>query len=67
MQELYLAGDKVGAINAVPDALADAVSLCGSPARIKDRLALWRACPITTLSLITFDLNALRLMAELVL
>ena len=67
VQELYLAGDKVGAINAVPDALADAVSLCGSAARIKDRLALWRACPITTLSVLTFDINALRLMAELVL
>ena len=43
IQELYLAGKREDAIAAVPDALADEVSLCGPPERIRERLAAWRA------------------------
>ncbi len=67
IQELYLAGDKAGAVNAVPNELVDAVALCGSKARIKDRLALWRDSPVTTLNLGLYDVDTLRTMCELVL
>ncbi|MCA0458969.1 MAG: LLM class F420-dependent oxidoreductase [Chloroflexi bacterium] len=67
IQELYLAGDKAGAVRAVPNELVDAVALCGSKARIKDRLALWRSSPVTTLNLGLYDVDTLRTMCELVL
>ena len=67
IQELYLAGDKAGAVSAVPNELVDAVALCGSKARIKDRLALWRNSPVTTLNLGLYDVDTLRTMCELVL
>ena len=49
------------------DELADAVSLRGSKARIKDRLSLWLDSPATTLNLIAFDPTLVPLMAELLL
>lgn len=67
IQELYLAGDKAGAVSAVPNELVDAVALCGSKARIKDRLSLWRSSPITTLNLGLYDVETLRTMCEFVL
>ncbi|MBL8119645.1 MAG: LLM class F420-dependent oxidoreductase [Anaerolineae bacterium] len=67
IQELYLAGDKAEAVNAVPNELVDAVALCGTKERIRDRLALWRAAPITTLNLQIYDIETLRTMCELVL
>jgi len=67
IQNLYLSGKKNEAIAAVPNELADAVSLCGSKARIKDRLSLWLESPVTTLNIMTFDIAAVRLMAELLL
>ncbi len=67
IQELYLAGDKAGAVSAVPNELVDAIALCGSKARIKDRLALWRNSPITTLNLGLYDVDTLRTMCDLVL
>ena len=67
VQDLYLAGDKGEAMNAIPDALVDDVALCGPKERIAERLALWRACPITTMNIITFTLEGLRVMAELML
>ncbi len=67
IQELYLAGDKAGAVSAIPNELIDAVALCGSKARIKDRLALWRNSPVTTLNLGLYDVDTLRTMCELVL
>jgi len=41
IQDLYLTGRKVEAIKRVPDALVDAVTIAGPPARIRERL---RAC-----------------------
>ena len=58
IQELYLQGRKGEAMMAVPDALVDAVALVGSKARIRDRLQLWRDCPITTLNITTFSVEA---------
>ncbi|MCU0514192.1 MAG: LLM class F420-dependent oxidoreductase [Anaerolineae bacterium] len=67
IQALYLEGKKGEAIAAVPDALVDAVALVGSRARIKDRLQLWQHSAITTLNITTFDVDVVRMMAELVL
>lgn len=49
VQELFLSGRRDEAIKAVPDALADAISLLGPLGRIKERLRLWRDSPVTTL------------------
>lgn len=67
IQDLYLAGNKGEAMMAVPNELVDEVALCGSRARIKDRLQMWKDSPITTLNIGTFDIEAVRVMAELVL
>ncbi len=67
IQALYLAGNKVDAIMAVPDEMVDAVALVGSRARIADRLALWKASPITTLIISVYSVDDLRTMAELCL
>jgi F420-dependent oxidoreductase-like protein len=49
VQELFLSGDKEGAVKAVPDALCDGIALCGPMERIAERLELWRSGPVTTL------------------
>jgi F420-dependent oxidoreductase-like protein len=49
VQELFLSGRRDEAIRAVPDALADSISLLGPLGRIRERLALWRDSPVTTL------------------
>ncbi|TMQ91917.1 LLM class F420-dependent oxidoreductase [Actinomadura soli] len=48
VQDLFLAGRRDEAIRAVPDELADAISLLGPIGRIKERLQLWRDSPVTT-------------------
>jgi F420-dependent oxidoreductase-like protein len=67
VQQLFLAGKRTEAVAAVPDRLADEISLAGSPARIKDRLQAWKSSPVTTLLAGTRDPAALRLLAEAVL
>lgn len=67
IQDAYLAGDKGAAMAAVPEALIDDIALVGPRPRIAERLALWRQSPVTTLNITTFDLETVRLMAELVL
>jgi len=64
IQDLYLQGRKGEAMMAVPDALVDAVALVGSKARIRDRLQLWRDCPITSLNITAFSVDAVRFLAE---
>jgi F420-dependent oxidoreductase-like protein len=49
VQELFLGGRRQEAIAAVPDELADSISLLGPIGRIKERLQLWRDSPVTTL------------------
>jgi F420-dependent oxidoreductase-like protein len=51
VQDRFLAGDRDGAVKAVPDALCDGIALCGPIERIAERLELWRASPVTTLIL----------------
>ena len=51
VQELFLAGDRDAAVKAVPDDLCDGIALLGPLERIRERLDLWRASPVTTLVL----------------
>lgn len=67
IQDLYLGGKKSQAMAAVPDDLVDDVALCGPKERIRERLALWQEVPVTTLNVMTFDISAVRVMAELLL
>ncbi len=67
IQDYYLEGKKMEAMMAVPDELVDEVALCGPKARIAERISAWKDSGITTMICGTSDLNALRVMAELVL
>ncbi len=67
IQAHYLAGDRGEAMMAVPSELVDEVALCGPVDRIRDRLQRWRDSPITTLNITAFDVQTVRVMAELVL
>jgi F420-dependent oxidoreductase-like protein len=67
VQELYLAGRKEEAAAAIPDELVDATALCGPKRRIAAQLERWQASPVGTLNMSTFDIEAVRVMAELVL
>lgn len=42
IQDLFLSGQKAEAAAAIPDAMVDAVALCGPKERIKERLAPWK-------------------------
>ncbi|WP_042427199.1 LLM class F420-dependent oxidoreductase [Streptacidiphilus anmyonensis] len=67
IQELFLAGRREEAVAAVPAAFADEISLVGPRERIADRLAAWRATPVTDLLVTSRDPETLRTLAELVL
>jgi F420-dependent oxidoreductase-like protein len=67
IQDLYLDGKRNEAIAAVPDELADEVSLCGPKERIRDRLAEWKASGITTMILGLQQVEAMRTVAEAIL
>ncbi|HEX4437962.1 MAG TPA: LLM class F420-dependent oxidoreductase [Solirubrobacteraceae bacterium] len=67
IQARFLAGDRAGAVLAVPDELIDDVALCGPRERIAELLEPWRQSPVTTIICDTDDPAALRTMAELVL
>ena len=67
IQDLYLAGNKGEAMAAVPDRLIDEVALVGSPDRIRDRAAAWKASAVTTMILGTVQPEAVRLLAEIFL
>ena len=64
IQELYLAGAKAEAAAAVPDEWVDARSLCGPPARIRQRYTPWEECGATSLTVRTNQDAAVPLMAE---
>ncbi len=49
IQDLWLAGRQSEAVEAVPDELAEAISLVGSKTQLRERLAAWRSSPVTTL------------------
>ena len=68
IQELFFDGKRDEAIAAVPDEFADAISLCGSPERIRDRVAAWDESAVTTLLVYTpGGPEALRHLAEILL
>ena len=67
IQRLFLEGNKGDAIAAVPDRLIDEVALVGPPERIRDRVAAWKASPVTTMLVGTVQPEAVRLLAELCL
>lgn len=66
IQELYLSGRQPEAMMAVPPELIDEVALVGPKERIKERLALWQAAPVTTLNITVFDEYSLHTMVELI-
>src|ERR1700748_274735 len=71
IQDFYLDGKKNEAAAAVPDALIDAISLCGPAERIRDRLAAWKdvakAGHVGTMVLKGSNIDVLRVVAEAVL
>jgi F420-dependent oxidoreductase-like protein len=64
IQDLYLQGKKGDAMAAVPDKLIDEVALVGPAERIRDRIAIWKASPVTTMIIGTVQPEAVRLLAE---
>ncbi len=66
IQDLYLAGDRMAAVAAVPDSLVDELNLLGSRQQVADRLDAWRAAGVTTM-VVSGDVASLRTLAELVL
>ena len=67
IQDLYLDGKKEEAMAAVPDALADEISLVGPKERIRDRLAAWKESPVTSMICAVGQPEALRTIAEVAL
>ena len=65
VQKLFLSGDREAAVKAVPDELADEISLCGPPGRIKERLDAWVKSPVTQLIVGSSDPSALKLISDL--
>ena len=51
IQELFLAGKREQAMAAIPTELIDMVSLCGSPERVRERLAAYREAGVGTLGI----------------
>ncbi|MCD6727191.1 MAG: LLM class F420-dependent oxidoreductase [Solirubrobacteraceae bacterium] len=49
IQDLYLAGRRDEATRAIPDELVDAVSICGPPGHVRERLAAYRDAGVGTL------------------
>jgi alkanesulfonate monooxygenase SsuD/methylene tetrahydromethanopterin reductase-like flavin-dependent oxidoreductase (luciferase family) len=65
VQELFMDGKREDAVAAVPDALADEISLVGSRERIRDRLQAWEESPVTTLLVGATDPKTIALLPEL--
>jgi alkanesulfonate monooxygenase SsuD/methylene tetrahydromethanopterin reductase-like flavin-dependent oxidoreductase (luciferase family) len=67
IEELFRAGRKQEAADAVPDEFVDEGALVGSPARIRERYRAWADCGVSGLHIATRQPAALELMAEIVL
>jgi F420-dependent oxidoreductase-like protein len=65
VQELYLAGRKQEAIDAIPDEYIDEAGLYGSPDRIRQRYQAWAESGITGLVIETRSDEAVELMADI--
>jgi F420-dependent oxidoreductase-like protein len=64
IQELYLAGRKEEAIDAVPDEWVDGKALVGPPARIRERFRPWLASGATGLTVRSRQPEAIEVIAE---
>jgi F420-dependent oxidoreductase-like protein len=49
IQDLFLGGRQMEAVEAVPDALVDEISLCGPAGRVRERLQDWKKTNVTSL------------------
>jgi F420-dependent oxidoreductase-like protein len=67
IQDLFLDGNQRDAAAAVPDAFVDEVAFVGPKERIAERVAAWRESGATSLLVSTPQVEALRVLAELVL
>jgi F420-dependent oxidoreductase-like protein len=65
IEELFRAGRKEAAAQAVPDDFVDEQSLVGSPQRIRQRFRAWEDCGLDVLHIGTTQPAALEVMAEL--
>jgi len=65
VQDLYLSGRQGEAMMAIPGELIDEVALVGPRERIKERLAIWRESPVTTLNVTVFNRETLQALTEL--
>ncbi|MEO2167401.1 MAG: LLM class F420-dependent oxidoreductase [bacterium] len=66
IQDLFAEGKRDEAAQAVPNAFADEISLCGSIDRIKDRLQAWKDSRVSTILIGDRNVDTLRTIAELV-
>lgn len=66
IQDLFFEGKRDEAIEVVPSAFADEISLCGPKERIAEKIADWKNSPVTSL-LVMGDNTLIRTMAEIVL
>lgn len=64
IQELYLAGRKDEAADAVPDEWIDTIALVGPKSRIRDRFAAWRDSGATIIGVRSRQPEAVEAMAE---
>ena len=67
IQDLFLEGRRDEATAAVPDQFADEISLVGTPARIRDRLAAFADSPVTMLNVAPRSPDHLARVAEILL
>jgi hypothetical protein len=65
IQELFLAGRKAEAIEAVPDEYCDEQGLIGNAARIRERFKAWADSGVTGLTVSTSDPEVIELMADI--
>jgi F420-dependent oxidoreductase-like protein len=65
IQELYLAGRKQEAMDAVPDEYCDAGALVGPVQRIRERYREWEGSGVTGLTIVSGNPEGLELMADL--
>jgi F420-dependent oxidoreductase-like protein len=66
VEELFRAGRRTEAADAVPDEFVDEQALVGTPDRIRERIRPWLECGITALHVGTTQVAAVELMAEIV-
>jgi len=65
VQELYLAGDKPGAAQAVPDALVEGCNLVGPAGYVRERIAAFAEAGVTTLNVIPVAADKVALVEQL--